>query len=364
MGPIVSKTFWSGKRVFLTGHTGFKGSWLCLWLRSMGAEVCGYALDPPSDPNLYELASIGELILKDVKGDVRDGERLAYELKKSSPQIVIHMAAQPLVRESYNSPVETYSTNVMGTVQLFEAVRQSPTVRAVVNVTTDKCYENFERVEGYTEDEPMGGYDPYSSSKGCAELVTAAYRKSFFNPLTYNNHRVAIATARAGNVIGGGDWANDRLICDCVRALRDQEDIIIRNPCAVRPWQHVLEPLSGYLLLAQNLYKKGPVFGEAWNFGPDDADAKPVEWVVQSLCALWGADATYRVDNRAEQPHEATYLKLDCTKAKMSLGWKPQWKLEQALKSIVDWTKSFEDGTDVRAVCYEQIKEYQGTIGD
>ena len=351
------RQFWRGKKVLITGHTGFKGAWLCLWLNALGADVYGYALEPPTNPSLFELCQVDSMVNSNF-ADVRDGESLRSAMENARPEVVIHMAAQSLVRESYNSPADTYATNVMGTVNLFEAARHCSSVRAVVNVTTDKCYENKEWPWGYRENEPMGGYDPYSSSKGCSELVTASYRQSFFNPENYDRHGVAVASARAGNVIGGGDWAVDRLICDCVRALLQKEEIFIRNPNAIRPWQHVLEPLSGYLLLAQRLYENGPEFAEAWNFGPDDADARPVAWVVQRLCELWGKGAAYRI-NQGDHPHEANYLKLDCSKAKSLLGWQPQWNLEESLGHIVDWTKGYQKGMNVRAICLEQIAAYQ-----
>lgn len=351
------RQFWRGKKVLITGHTGFKGAWLCLWLNALGADVYGYALEPPTNPSLFELCQVDSMVNSNF-ADVRDGESLRSAMENAGPEVVIHMAAQSLVRESYNSPADTYATNVMGTVNLFEAARHCSSVRAVVNVTTDKCYENKEWPWGYRENEPMGGYDPYSSSKGCSELVTASYRQSFFNPENYDQHGVAVASARAGNVIGGGDWAVDRLICDCVRALLQKEEIFIRNPNAIRPWQHVLEPLSGYLLLAQRLYENGPEFAEAWNFGPDDADARPVAWVVQRLCELWGKGAAYRI-NQGDHPHEANYLKLDCSKAKSLLGWQPQWNLEESLGHIVDWTKGYQKGMNVRAICLEQIAAYQ-----
>ena len=349
-------SFWHGKKVFLTGHTGFKGSWLCLWLNSLGAEVTGYALEPPTEPSLFELARIGELV-KSVIADVRDLERLRAEMLKASPDVVIHMAAQPLVRDSYLIPVETYAINVMGTVHLLEAVRGCPTVRSVVNVTTDKCYENREWVWGYRENEPMGGFDPYSNSKGCSELVTASYRSSFFNPRRYAEHGVGLATARAGNVIGGGDWATDRLLPDIIRSLLAKEPVRIRNPHAIRPWQHVLEPLCGYLTLARKLYEDGAHHAEGWNFGPQDQDARPVEWIVQRMCRQWGATARYEIDS-GEHPHEAHYLKLDCSKARSGLGWQPRWNLELALDSIIDWTRRFSCGEDLRAACLEQIADY------
>jgi len=348
--------FYRGKRVLVTGHTGFKGAWLSLWLHALGARVTGYALAPPTDPSLYDLCSIDKLVTS-VIADIRDSASLARALQSAAPEIIIHMAAQPLVRESYKNPVETYAINVMGTVNLLDAVRACQGVKAVVNVTTDKCYENREWLRGYRENEPLGGYDPYSSSKACSEIVTAAYRTSFFNPEKFDCHGVALATARAGNVIGGGDWAVDRLVPDCVRALLKGEKINVRNPSAVRPWQHVLEPLSGYLLLAQRLVEQGPRFASAWNFGPRDDDARPVQWLVDKLCTLWGDVPAFAVD-QGKHPHEAHYLKLDWTKARTELGWQPKWNLEQAIKKTVEWTKAFQGHKDVRSVCLRQIKEY------
>ena len=356
---MTDRAFWKGKRVFLTGHTGFKGSWLSIWLHLLGAELTGYALEPPTDPSLFDLARVSEHMTS-VIADVRDLERLKTELAAAAPEIVIHMAAQPLVRDSYKIPVETYAINVMGTVHLLEAVRACPSVRAVVNVTTDKVYENREWVWGYRETEPFGGYDPYSNSKGCSELVTAAYRSSYFNPAEYAQHRVALASARAGNVIGGGDWAADRLIPDILRAILAEEPVRIRNPLAIRPWQHVLEPLSGYLMLAQHLYTDGAPFAEGWNFGPTDEDARPVEWIVQRMCRQWGEDARYEVDC-GEHPHEAHYLKLDCSKAKSVLGWQPRWALERSLDSIIDWTHAFRRKDDLRQLCLQQIESYLAT---
>lgn len=350
------KAFWKNKKVFVTGHTGFKGSWLCLWLHSLGVEVTGYALNPPTDPSLYELCMIDELVTS-VIADIRDGEALSKAMVTAEPEVVIHMAAQPIVRESYKNPVETYATNVMGTINLFEAVRKCRSVRAVVNVTTDKCYENKEWVWGYRENEPMGGYDPYSNSKACSELVTSSYRNSFFNPKDYAAHGVGLASARAGNVIGGGDWATDRLVPDCFRSLLKGEAIFVRNPHAIRPWQHVLEPLSGYMLLAQKLYEEGPRYAESWNFGPEDYDAKPVGWMVDKICAMWGQNASYEID-RGDHPHEAHYLKLDCSKAKSELGWYPKWDLEYAIDKVIEWTLAYKDDRDVKKVCLNQIKEY------
>lgn len=353
--------FWNGKGVFLTGHTGFKGSWLCLWLHALGAEVTGYALDPPTDPSLYGLCGI-ERLTTSIIGDVRDGKKLAGAMAAARPDVVIHMAAQPLVRDSYKIPAETYEINVMGTVNLLEAVRNCGSVKAVINVTTDKCYENREWIWGYRENEPLGGYDPYSNSKACSELVTSAYRSSYFNPADYRRHGVALATARAGNVIGGGDWATDRLLPDCARAVLTGERILIRNPSAIRPWQHVLEPLSGYLMLAQRLFEDGAAFSEPWNFGPDESDARPVEWLVKTFCSQWGGGASYESE-QGEHPHEAHYLKLDCSKAKTKLGWRPRWDLERAIDRIVEWTRAYQSRQDVKSVCLKQIEAYTSASG-
>ncbi|GGY28949.1 CDP-glucose 4,6-dehydratase [Pseudoduganella albidiflava] len=354
--------FWRGKRVFLTGHTGFKGSWLSLWLQSLGAHVTGFALAPPSQPSLFDVAGVAAG-MESLAGDIRDAEALRGALAAARPDIVIHMAAQALVRYSYAHPVETYATNVMGLVHLFEAVRATPGVRAVVNVTSDKCYENREWPWGYRENEAMGGYDPYSNSKGCAELVTSAYRSSFFNPERYKEHGVALGSGRAGNVIGGGDWAEDRLIPDMVRAIAAGRPVRIRSPHAIRPWQHVLEPLSGYLALAERLYQDGPACAEGFNFGPQDVDAQPVQWIVERLCGSWGAGAAWELDS-APQPHEAHYLKLDCSKARSRLGWQPRWTLGQAIDRIVAWHKAHAAGQDMRGFTLAQIAAYQDALQD
>ena len=359
-GMGMNSEFWRGKRVFVTGHTGFKGSWLSLWLQQLGAEVTGYALPPPTNPSLFEVGHVAQG-MKSLIGDIRDGAALALAMRQAAPDIVIHMAAQPLVRRSYVDPVETYSTNVMGTVHLLEAVRQTPSVRAVVNVTTDKCYENKEWAWGYRENEPMGGFDPYSSSKGCAELITAAYRNSFFNLVKYSPYQVALATARAGNVIGGGDWAEDRLIPDILRAIQNGQSVNIRNPHATRPWQHVLEPLSGYLALAEKLYTQGPAFAEAFNFGPAEEDARPVQWIVEQLTQQWGDGAAWHLDG-GTHPHEAHYLKLDCSKARAALSWSPRWHLSQALQAVIRWHKAHQRGQDMRALCLQQIEDYTVTL--
>lgn len=356
---MINKQFWNGKKVFLTGHTGFKGSWLSLWLSSLGAEVTGYSLEPSTTPNLFDLCNIKDLLKNSVIADIRDGERLKRAMLQAQPEIVIHMAAQPLVRESYKSPVETYEVNVMGTVNLLEAVRNCPSVVSVVNVTTDKCYENKEWHWGYRENEPLGGHDPYSSSKACSELVTSAYRNSFLNN-HLDGRKIAVASARAGNVIGGGDWAVDRLVPDIIRSILTDQKIIIRNPNSIRPWQHVLEPLSGYLLLAENLYNYGEKFASAWNFGPLDDDAKPVEWIVREICSIWEG-ASFEVDTSA-QPHEARYLKLDCSKAAAELEWHPRWNLRQAIDKIVEFTIAYQKGEKLIDVCVKQIKDYQESL--
>lgn len=349
--------FWQGKRIFLTGHTGFKGSWLSLWLQNLGAAVTGYALKPPTHPNLFETAKVGEG-MKSILADVCDLDALKTAMREAKPEIVIHMAAQALVRYSYEYPVETYATNVMGTVNLLEAARQTPGVRAVVVVTSDKCYENREWPWGYRENEPMGGHDIYSNSKGCAELVTSAYRASFFNPQAYGKHGVAVASARAGNVIGGGDWAKDRLVPDVLSAFEAGRPVEIRNPHAVRPWQHVLEPLRGYLGLAEKLCQEGVAFAEGWNFGPNEEDARPVEWIVNEMANRWGKEATWK-KHAGEHPHEASYLKLDISKARSRLNWYPVLRLPEALNLVVDWTKQRIEGKDVKKTTLEQIQQYQ-----
>ncbi len=350
---MINQQFWENKKVFVTGHTGFKGSWLCMWLSDLGAKVTGFALPPSTNPSLFELCKVEELIENHHVGDIRDLDFLISAMKQALPDIVIHMAAQPLVRESYKNPVETYSTNVMGTVHMLEAVRQCKSVKAVLNVTTDKCYENKEWVWGYRETEPLGGFDPYSSSKACSELVTSAYRNSFFG----QENSVAIASARAGNVIGGGDWANDRLIPDCVRSLLSNQTIKVRNPDSIRPWQHVLEPLSGYLMLLQHLYEGGSKYADAWNFGPLDSEAKPVKWIVEKVISSWTPKINYEQDT-GSNPHEAHYLKLDCSKAFYELGWQPRWSLEFTIEQILAWTRAYMSKKDMRAFSLEQIKEY------
>lgn len=356
----VNPSFWGGKRVFLTGHTGFKGGWLSLWLSSMGAKVTGYALAPNTSPNFFEVAQVEDVLEKSHIADICDLERLQKAMVDAKPEILIHMAAQPLVRYSYSNPVETYATNVMGTVHVLESIRALDCVRATVIVTTDKCYENKEWAWGYRENEPMGGYDPYSNSKGCAELITSAYRQSYFSPKKYTQHKVAIASARAGNVIGGGDWSDDRLIPDAIKAFEANEPLVVRNPLATRPWQHVLEPLSGYLVLAQALNEQGAKFDGGWNFGPRDEDARPVQEVINLLIKNWGSAASWTQDQR-EQPHEAHSLKLDCSKARQYLHWAPRWNLEQAIEKVAQWQRAYQQQKNLREISLQQVTEYQNS---
>ncbi len=347
----IKKNFWKNKRVFVTGHTGFKGGWLSLWLQSMGAEVYGYALNPPTEPNFFTVANIDGGMQSSRIADIKDADNLLKSIQATSPQIVFHLAAQPLVHYSYAHPAETYATNVMGIVNLLDAVRKIPSIKAVINITTDKCYENREWVWGYRENEPMGGSDPYSSSKACSELVTAAYRQSYLESMG-----VALASARAGNVIGGGDWAKDRLIPDFLRALDAGEILKIRAPNSIRPWQHVLEPLSGYLMLAERLYVEGASFAEAWNFGPSYDATYSVQWIVERMAEI-RSDVNWRCCEES-QLHEANYLKLDSSKAHIKLGWKPKWNLETALNKTIAWHQSWCNKQNMRAITLQQITEY------
>ncbi len=346
--------FWRDKTVFITGHTGFKGGWLTLWLHQMGARVHGYALAPNTTPNLFTEADVADALAGHTVADIRDAQALHAAIAAAQPEIVLHLAAQPLVRYSYEEPVETYSTNVMGTVNLLEAVRKVKSVKAVVNVTTDKCYENREWVWPYREEEAMGGHDPYSSSKACSEIVTAAYRRSFLT-----EQGVAVATARAGNVIGGGDWSADRLVPDFLKAMDAKQPLLIRSPNANRPWQHVLEPLSGYISLAENLFRQPNEFSEAWNFGPAEDDARTVQWIVEQLVAATPG-AAWQVDGKP-QLHEANYLKLDSSKARAKLRWKPRWNLKSALNKTIEWHSAWRNGQDMRQMTIAQIRAYQDT---
>lgn len=349
-------SFWHGRRVFITGHTGFKGGWLSLWLCQLGAELCGVALHPPVETNLFNDARVGQGMRSEF-ADIRNPEALKTILRDHRPEVVFHMAAQPIVRKSYEDPVGTYATNVMGTVNLLEAVRGCNSVRSVVIITTDKCYENKEWIWPYRETDTLGGYDPYSNSKACAELVASAYRNSFFNPNDYSRHRVAIATVRAGNVIGGGDWAEDRLVPDIMRAFAANQVLKIRNPKAVRPWQHVLEPLRGYLLLAERLLTDGCAHASAFNFGPEYGEARQVDWIVHRLAKHWGTDLDVEIDSNM-QPHESNTLRIDWSRASESLGWRPLLSLDQALELTADWYRCRKQGVDMRDHTLEQINCY------
>jgi CDP-glucose 4,6-dehydratase len=349
--PASEQAFWNGKRVFVTGHTGFKGSWLCTWLSSLGAEAHGFALAPPTNPSMFVHAGVEPVLASSTIADIRHRERLQAAMQNARPDVVFHLAAQPLVRRSYSDPIETYEINVLGVAYLLEAVRATAGVKVVINVTTDKCYHNQEWLWGYRESEALGGRDPYSSSKACAELLTAAYRQSFFSAAG-----VAVATARAGNVIGGGDWADDRIVPDVFRALDNGTELRVRAPEAVRPWQHVLEPLSGYLSLAQHMYAGGDTFAEAWNFGPSEEDARSVAWVIQRLASRH-PDLKWQRDG-GPQPHEAGLLKLDSTKARQRLGWRPRWRLDTALAKTSDWHEAWKQGQDMHQLTLAQIREY------
>ncbi len=353
-------TLWQGRRVFMTGHTGFKGGWLSLWLTRLGAVVRGYSLDPYTTPNLLDAARIGSVV-EDVRGDILDRNKLAGSMTEFQPDIVIHMAAQPLVRLSYVDPINTYATNVLGTGHVLEAVRQSPSVRAVVSITTDKCYENKEWVWGYRETDPLGGYDPYSSSKACAELVTSAYRQSFFNVAEFEKHHCGVATARAGNVIGGGDWSTDRLIPDLIRGFAAGKEVRVRRPKSIRPWQHVLEPLWGYIRLAEELYKGNAACASAWNFGPHDEDAWPVGRIAEKMVQVWGDGARWKLDPDPGA-HEAGYLKLDPSKARAVLGWQPSLRIGTTIEWLVEWYRAHGRGQDMQAYTLDQIAQYEGIL--
>ncbi len=356
--PSLFGDIFRGKRVLVTGHTGFKGGWLSIWLLNLGAQVTGYSLKPPTTPHLFGACGL-EKKMRSVIGDIRDLTKVLSVFNDFQPEIVFHLAAQPLVRHSYENPVETYETNIIGTVNILEACRQTPSVKSIVIITSDKCYENKGWARGYREDDHLGGYDPYSSSKGCAELVTAAYTKSFFGGVGHVG--ASVASARAGNVIGGGDWAEDRLLPDCVRAILAGKQIVIRYPEAIRPWQHVLEPLSGYLLLGQRLYQNGSVFGGPWNFGPKEGEAKSVRWIVESVLELWGSNVSWTVDNNA-QPHETKILKLDCSKAHAKLKWHPCWDLDFSLSKSIEWYKGYARSENMFQLTSQQILAYEESM--
>ena len=350
---VINPSFWKGRKVFITGHTGFKGSWLSLWLAQLGANVTGYSLEPPTKPALFEDAKVVGVLQRSILGDIRDADTFTEAMQAAKPEVVIHMAAQSLVRESYIDPVGTYTVNVIGTVNLFEAVRKTSGIKVVLNITTDKCYENREWVWSYRENEPMGGHDPYSSSKGCAELISSAYRRSFLQ-----HEGVALATARAGNVIGGGDWAKDRIVPDAMLAFMNKTHFLVRNPAATRPWQHVLEPLSGYIMLCQQLIQYPDAFAESWNFGPSEEDIKPVSSLADILIKNWGEGVSWELDGETH-PHEASFLKLDCSKAKAKLNWKPIWNLERALDETVRWYKVWHSEREMHQFSLNQIENYQ-----
>ncbi|MFB5269922.1 CDP-glucose 4,6-dehydratase [Paenibacillus enshidis] len=360
----LSGAFWKGKKVLITGHTGFKGSWLTLWLHHLGAEITGYALEPQGEPNVFTEAGV-EGICRSVIGDVRNRGHLLETMLAAEPDIVIHMAAQPLVQYSYEHPVETFEVNVMGTVNVLDAVRQTAALngklQAFLNVTTDKCYENREWVWGYRESDRLGGYDPYSNSKACSEMVTAAYRSSYFNPDTHPAPLPVVATARAGNVIGGGDWSENRIIPDCIRALSGGGPLMVRNPAAIRPWQHVLEPLSGYLQLIEAMVTHGNTYAGAWNFGPDEDSERNVEWLVRGVGRLWGQDDFYQIQS-GSAPHEALNLKLDSAKAKRNLHWSPRWDIHTALQYTVAWYQAHQQHESMRQICVDQIESYMASI--
>lgn len=354
----IFNNFYRGKRVLITGHTGFKGSWLAIWLNELGAEIIGVANNPFSDKDNYVLSKIGEKIKADIRADIRDGERMKDIFHEYQPEIVFHLAAQPLVRLSYDIPVETYETNVMGTINVMEAIRQTKSVKVGVMITTDKCYENREHIWGYREDEPMGGYDPYSSSKGCCELAISSWRRSFFNPANYGEkHNVSLASVRAGNVIGGGDWATDRIIPDCIRALEADKPIDIRSPHSIRPWQHVLEPLSGYMLLAQKMWSEPTSYCEGWNFGPHMESVTNVWEVAEKVVKNYGCGKLQNLSD-PNALHEAKLLMLDITKAKVKLGWQPRMNIEQCIALVIDWYKKYRDVCDVYELCVDEIKQY------
>lgn len=352
----MNKSFWKNRRVLITGHTGFKGGWLALLLKFLGADVTGYSLNAPTKPNFFELCKVDKCI-NSVIGDVRNLENLSVAIEANRPEIIFHLAAQSLVRESYINPVETYSTNLLGTLNIMESGRLNNGVKVIINVTSDKCYENKSQIWPYKETDRLGGFDPYSNSKACSELITSCYSSSFFASTRNGENSLAVATARAGNVIGGGDWAKDRLFTDMINALENELNLSIRNPNATRPWQHVLEPLHGYIILAEKLYDFGPKYSGAWNFGPDSENIKEVIWVAENFIKMWGGKSKVLIDT-SNQPYEAQILKLDNTKSKTYLNWRPILNINESLKLVVDWKKRMTDGDDMYSVTMEQINKY------
>jgi len=353
---VMNSNFWKDKKVLLTGHTGFKGSWLSIWLKKMEVELIGFSKNIPTEPSLFKLADVSK-DMTSVMGDIRDFPSIQKIIQENQPDIIIHMAAQALVRESYNNPLETFSTNIMGTANVLEAVKNSKKTRVVINVTSDKCYENNSEQKSFSEDSPMGGFDPYSSSKGCSELITSAFRNSFYNLEEFNSHKLSLSTVRAGNVIGGGDWAKDRLVPDIINNIQKNESTKIRNTKAIRPWQFVLEPLSGYLLLAEKMWEEGNKFSQAWNFGPNDKDCKSVKWILEKISREWD-DKVLWEDDTGENPHEASILKLDCEKAKNRLGWESKLNIDQVLEWTVNWYKEFLKNTNMKKYTEEQIDRF------
>ncbi len=357
----LNKEFWKDKRVFITGHTGFKGGWLSLWLQRLGSITYGYSLKPENKENLFEIANVKDGMISKI-GNINNFLDLSLEIKKFEPNIVFHMAAQPLVRRSYSNPLETFNTNIIGTANVLESVRLLGHKVSVVNITTDKCYENKEQALGYTEDQPMGGYDPYSSSKGCSELLSSSFRRSFFNIDNYDEHQKTLATARAGNVIGGGDWSSDRLMTDILYALNKKKILKLRNPTSTRPWQHVLEPVYGYLMLAQLMYDEGPEFGEAWNFGPNPRSNLSVKEIVNKMNQFLSENKIRWEIDRSKNSHEAKLLMLNITKAKKRLGWKPQLSIEDSLKLVLDWNDAYSKNKKMKDFTLEQIEHYENLL--
>jgi CDP-glucose 4,6-dehydratase len=350
----MNESFWKNKKILITGHTGFKGSWLTIWLKKLGADITGFSKSVPTNPSLFETANIGKNI-KSVVGDIQNYEFLKETISECEPEIIFHMAAQSLVIKSYSNPIETFSTNIMGTVNLLYAVKETKKAKVVINITSDKCYENNESLEGYREDDPMGGYDPYSSSKGCAELITKSFRKSFFSSDHENN--IGLASVRAGNVIGGGDWAENRLIPDIISAIKNKENVKIRNPNAIRPWQHVLDPLNGYISLAEKVWDDQTKYSEGWNFGPEKNETKPVSWVIEKFNELWKNKINWVVGDN--ELHEANNLILNCQKAKSRLGWNSKINTETALEWTIEWYTKYFEGKNMMKVTEEQILEFQ-----